>query len=65
MPANYLPNLKYLPEPLSSITAKTMLNDGVSLGTFLINTNLDHITDLNERKILQEICCLMLNCYIL
>jgi len=47
---NYLPDLRFLPENLNSISATTALNDGISVGTFLKNITLDHITDQEQRK---------------
>lgn len=46
----YLPNLKYIPNNLEEVTAKTPLCKGVSLGTFLPMSNLKHIKDLESRK---------------
>lgn len=50
MPKNYLPDLRFVPERLTTINAQTPLSDGVTVGSFLNGVTLDHITDLNERK---------------
>jgi hypothetical protein len=53
MSKKYLPDLNYIPDNLTEITPKTLLNKGVSLGVFLPNTDINHITSLEERK---QIC---------
>jgi hypothetical protein len=50
MPKNYLPDLRFLPENYKTVTAATLLNDGISLGSFLNGITLDHIPSLSERQ---------------
>lgn len=50
MPKNFLPDLQYLPEALTTIDAKTKLCQGVTLGQFTGNTGLDHISSLEEKR---------------
>ena len=50
MPRNYLPDLRFLPENYDTVTPATVLNDGVTVGSFLNGVTLDHITDLESRK---------------
>jgi hypothetical protein len=49
MPKNYLPDLRFLPEGLTKVTAATPLANGVTLGSFLIGTTLQHIPELSDR----------------
>ena len=49
MPKNYLPDLRFLPDALTSVTAATPLADGVTLGSFLVGTTLQHIPELADR----------------
>lgn len=49
MPKNYLPDLRFLPEGLTKVTAATPLADGVTLGSFLVGTTLKHIPELADR----------------
>ena len=49
MPRNYLPDLRFLPEALTSVTAATPLADGVTLGSFLVGTTLKHIPELADK----------------
>lgn len=50
MPINYLPDLRFIPDSYTNITAATPLNDGVSLGSFLNGISLDYMPDLADRK---------------
>lgn len=50
MPKNFLPDLQYLPEKLTTIHSQTRLCRGITLGTFTGRTGLDHISSLEERK---------------
>ena len=50
MPKNFLPDLRFLPEKSSTITARTKISDGVTVGSFLNGTTLDHIPALADRK---------------
>lgn len=50
MPRNYLPDMRFSPEQLTEITARTPLNDGVTVGSFLNGITLDHIPELSDRK---------------
>lgn len=50
MPVNYIPDLRFIPERLTTINARTPLNDGVTVGSFLNGVTLDHITTLEDRK---------------
>ena len=50
MPKNYLPDLRFLSETLTTINSATSLSDGVSVGSFLKGVTLDHIPELADRK---------------
>lgn len=46
----YLPDLKYIPDALTSITPKTLVAKGVPLSLFLNGTTLSHIPSIEDRK---------------
>ena len=46
---NFLPDLRFLPEGLTSVTSATPINDGITLGTFMRGVTLDHIPELSDR----------------
>jgi len=48
--SNYIPDLRYLPDRLTTIDRNTQLAPSIRLSTFLKNNTLDHITDINEKK---------------
>lgn len=50
MPRNYIPDLRFVPERLEKIDARTPLCDGVTIGSFLNGVTLDHITEIEDRK---------------
>ena len=50
MAYKFLPDLRFLPDQATSITAATTIADGVPLGTFLKGVTLDHIPDLADRQ---------------
>ena len=50
MSYKFLPDLRFLPDGATSITAATTIADGVPLGTFLKGVTLDHIPDLADRQ---------------
>ena len=50
MPENYLPDLRFLPDSYTNITAATPLNDGVTLGSFLNGISLEYMPNLADRK---------------
>ena len=46
---NFLPDLRFLPDALTSVTSATEINDGITLGTFMKGVTLDHIPELADR----------------
>ena len=50
MAYKFLPDLRFLPDAATSITASTTIADGVPLGTFLKGVTLDHIPELADRQ---------------
>lgn len=49
MSYKFLPDLRFLPDALTEVTAATPLADGVTVGTFLTDITLDHIPELSDR----------------